>query len=102
MKPKTIICPYEGCKKEVERFILLTDFSKTPRETYYACPHCLTKIDIVAKDSNLNSVSAETSHTPVGKTTMECTYYLGHLKTLPRKGTIPDECLVCPKLLKCY
>jgi hypothetical protein len=102
MQPKIFTCPYDGCKREFERLILLTNFSGIPMETYYACPHCLTEVDVVAKDSNLNSVSAETTPTPAEKTTMECAHHLGHLKTLPREAPVPDECSVCPKLLKCY
>jgi len=102
MKPDHLICPYNECKKDFEKPLMLTDFSKTPRETYYACPHCLTKVDVVAEDSNLGSVSVETSRNPVEKPPTECTYHFGYLKTLPKEAGIPDGCLTCSKLLPCF
>jgi DNA-directed RNA polymerase subunit RPC12/RpoP len=102
MRPGHLTCPYNECKKEFEKPLVLTDFSSTPRETYYACPHCLTKVEVVTEDSKLDSVSVETSGKPVEKTPTECTHHLGYLENLPKEATIPDECLTCPKLLQCF
>jgi len=102
MKPDHLTCPYNECKRGFEKPVVLTDFSKTPRETYYACPHCLTKVDVVVKDSKLDSVSVETSGNPMEKTPMECAYHYGYLKSLPREASIPDECLTCSRLLQCF
>ena len=102
MKLDHLVCPYNECKKEFEKPLTLTDFSQIPRETYYACPHCLTKVDLVAKDSNLDLVSVETSGNPVEKAPTECAYHLGYLKALPKEASIPDGCLTCPKLLQCF
>ena len=104
MKPDHLVCPYSECKKGFEKPLMLTDFSKTPRETYYACPHCLTKVDVVVKDSGAGSgsVSVKTSENFVGRPPAECSHHFGYLKSLPREATIPDECLTCSKLLQCF
>ena len=102
MGSEHLVCPYSKCKKEFERPLMLTDFSRTPRESYYACPHCLTKVDVVAKDKKLDSVSLESSEGASGKTPSECSFRFGYLKTLPREAAIPDGCLSCPKLLQCF
>jgi DNA-directed RNA polymerase subunit RPC12/RpoP len=102
MRPDHLTCPYNECKKEFEKPLVLTDFSSTPRETYYACPHCLTKVEVVAEDSKLDSVSVETSENPVEKTPTECAHHFGYLENLPKEATIPDECLTCSKLLQCF
>ena len=102
MKPDHLVCPYGECGKGFERPIVLTDFSKTPRETYYACPHCLTKVDVVAKDSCVDSVSVKTSGSHMEKPPTECSHHYGYLKTLPKEAGIPDECLTCPNLLQCF
>ena len=102
MKLDHLRCPYNECRKEFEKPLMLTDFSKTPRETYYACPHCLTKVEVVAEDSNLGSVYVETSGNPVEKPPTECGYHFGYLKTLPKEAAIPDGCLTCSKLLPCF
>jgi len=102
VKHDHLVCPYSECKKEFEKPVVLTDFSSTPRETYYACPHCLTKVDVAAKDSKLDSVSVGTPEKPVDKPPTECKYHFGYLKTLPKESIIPDGCLTCPKLLQCF
>ena len=101
MKTEHLVCPYHECRKEIEKPVMLTDFSRTPRETYYACPHCLTKVDVVVKDRSLDSVSLETSESAPEKAPSECSYRFGHLKTLTKDAAIPDGCLTCPKLLQC-
>jgi len=102
MVSERLVCPYVECRKGFEKPLMLTDYSRTPRETYYACPHCLTKVDVVAKDRSLDSVSLETSGNAPEKTPSECGFRFGYLKTLPRDATIPDGCLTCPKLLQCF
>lgn len=101
MRPDHLTCPYNECKKEFEKALMLTDFSRTPRETYYACPHCLTKVEVVAEDQKLDSISVETTGSPVEKAPTECARHFGYLEALPKEATIPDECLTCSKLLQC-
>ena len=102
MKAEHLVCPYNECRKEFEKPVMLTDFSKMPRETYYACPHCLTEVDVVVKDQGLGSVSLETSRNSPETTPSKCPYQFGYLKTLPIDATIPDRCLTCSKLLQCF
>jgi len=102
MGSEHLVCPYSECKKEFEKPLMLTDFSRTPRETYYACPHCLTKVDVVVKNQGLASVSLETSERALEKTPSECSFRFGYLKTLPKDAAVPDGCLTCPQLLKCF
>ena len=102
MEYDQLTCPYTECKKEFQKPLMLTDFSRTPRETYYACPHCLTKVDVVAKDPKLDSIVVETTENHVNTSPTECTYRFGHLKTLSREAIIPDGCLTCSRLLQCF
>ena len=102
MGSERLVCPYSECRKEIEKPVMLTDFSSTPRETYYACPHCLTKVDVVAKDKRLDSVSLESSEGASEKAPSECSFRFGYLKTLPKGAAIPDGCLTCAKLLQCF
>ncbi|MFQ5999573.1 MAG: hypothetical protein ACE5J6_02220 [Candidatus Bathyarchaeia archaeon] len=84
--PKPITCPNIRCGKTLQKALVLTDPSKKPRTTYYACPHCFSEVEIVVKEE-----------TP----SLECPYYFGFLKTLPKKTPIPDDCLTCPKIIRC-
>ena len=48
-----IQCPRQSCRKEFERPVLVTNFAFTPtKETYPACPYCLTRIDKNATTCN--------------------------------------------------
>ena len=40
-----LTCPCESCRKEIEKPIVVTNFSVTPNKVYYACPYCLTKLE---------------------------------------------------------
>jgi hypothetical protein len=93
-------CPYEGCRKSFEKPAVLTDSSTTPRETYYACPHCQSKIDILVEDLKVVDVKP-TEYPKVFDSPAKCARYAGFLNSSRANGTIPDECLVCPKVLQC-
>lgn len=57
-----LVCPYGSCGKEFRQPILLASEGELYRESYYACPHCHSKLDLVLKDSrDLSSVQAVAS-----------------------------------------
>ena len=45
-----LACPCESCKKEIEKPIVVTNFSVTPNRVYYACPYCLTKLEFETEE----------------------------------------------------
>ncbi len=45
-----VICPNPKCHRKIEEPILLNNLSLTPAKQYYACPHCLIKLDMGAKN----------------------------------------------------
>ncbi|MEM1539602.1 MAG: hypothetical protein QXK33_04235 [Candidatus Bathyarchaeia archaeon] len=93
-------CPYKGCGKTFDKPALITDTSTIPRQTYYACPHCMSKIDIVT--DNMKVVEVKPVEYPkVFSSPAKCAHYFGFLNTLPKDVPPPDECLVCPKVLQC-
>lgn len=90
------------CGKSIQKPLLLIDSFKMPRETYYACPHCNSPLDITVKNGKgLNVVSVEASKSVKGIAPSECPHHLGHLKTLAGSDQFPDECLTCPAIMKC-
>jgi len=84
--PKPLMCPNIGCGKTFQKVLILADPAEKPQATYYACPHCFIKVEIAVKE--------EDPH-------LECPYYFGFLKTLPKKTALPDDCLTCPKMIEC-
>jgi hypothetical protein len=99
---KAFVCPYSQCRKMFRKALMLTDSSKIPRETYYACPHCLSKVDIAVDDvENVSGLSVKVSEGNGLSAVVECPHQFGYLKSLPKDGSIPDKCLTCTNLLHC-
>lgn len=93
-------CPYKGCGKSFEKPAVLTDSTAVPRETYYACPYCMSKLDILVENMKIVGVKP-TEYPKVFESPAKCAHFLGFLTTLPKDAPIPDECLICPKVLQC-
>jgi len=93
-------CPYKGCGKSFDKPTVLTDSSSMPRETYYACPYCMSKLDIIVENMKLVGVKT-TEYPKVFDSPAKCVHYFGFLTVLPKDAPIPDECLICPKVLQC-
>jgi len=58
-------------------------FEKPKLVQYYACPHCLNKID--------------EEHRPAGG----CQYWFGYLNQKDRSDPVPQECVECKKAVDC-
>jgi len=99
---KAFVCPYSKCRKTFQKPLMLTDASKMPRETYYACPHCLSRVDVaVDNKENMHEFSIRASERNELTILVECPHYLGYLKNLPKDISIPDKCLTCANLIQC-
>jgi len=93
-------CPYKGCEKEFDKPTMITDSSVIPRETHYTCPYCMSKLDIVTKDTRVIGVNA-TEYPLVFDSPAKCARFSGLLNT-PRESMLTqEECLICPKILQC-
>ncbi|MDH5482210.1 MAG: hypothetical protein OEY22_04950 [Candidatus Bathyarchaeota archaeon] len=93
-------CPYNGCSKSFDKPTVLTDSSTVPRQTYYACPYCMSKLDITVENMKIVSVKP-TEYPTVFDSPAKCARYFGFLNSIPKNAAIPDECLICPKVLQC-
>jgi len=96
-------CPYAMCSKTFEKPIVMTDTSQLVRETYYACPHCRSRIEINVEDpSHPRLISVEDEFYIGQKAPTNCPHHLGYLRNLSDNADIPDECAVCPKVMQCF
>jgi hypothetical protein len=93
-------CPYEGCRKSFEKPTVLTDSSVFPRQTHYACPHCMSKIDLLVENQKIVGIKP-LEYPKVFDSPAKCAHYSGLLSTMSKDSTLPDECLICPKVLQC-
>jgi hypothetical protein len=103
---------------------MVTDYSKLPRETYYACPHCMLPLNfypeedlehVTVKAADNDSILSiqkygntcinpgePVSSPQATRPSKSCRHFLGYLRTHSEREDIPDECAVCPHILKCY
>jgi hypothetical protein len=93
-------CPYKGCEKSFDKPTVLTDASTIPRQSFYACPHCMSKLDISTDGARIIGVHAA-EYPKVFESPAKCAHFFGFLHSLPEGAPIADECLVCPKVLQC-
>ena len=102
MSNPSLVCPYNNCGKKFGKLIMLTDATKIPRDTYYACPHCKTQIDVLVEGRSLFSIERHGN----GKEAppMGCPFhygYLSELKQMSKDFPTPKECLACPQITDC-
>ena len=96
------VCPYSQCRRTFRKPLMLTDSSKIPRETYYACPNCLSKVDVAVDNTeNMHKLSIKVSEGNGLAGIIECPYYFGYLRNFPKGRSIPDKCFVCANLMQC-
>ena len=93
-------CPYKGCEKEFDKPTVITDTSIIPRQTHYACPYCMSKLDIVTKNTRIIGVNA-TEYPIVFDSPAKCAHFSGLLNVSRESMLTQEECLICPKVLQC-
>jgi len=105
---RVVICTNPKCHRKIEEPILLNNFSTTPVEQYYACPHCFIKLDVISTQPQKQKEEKRKKGEPSVKRPEKkekgpsrCAGYLGYLASRPKNAPIPEECLICPKVLEC-
>ena len=93
-------CPYEGCGLLFEKPTVLTDASVVPRVSYYVCPHCMSRLDFEMEGLKVKNVKP-TDYPRVFDSPAKCARFFGYLHAIPEGAPLPDECLICPKVLQC-
>jgi DNA-directed RNA polymerase subunit RPC12/RpoP len=106
-------CPNDECGKSFDHPIQLTVLSNDPVETYPACPYCMSRIDLeeenmkhtdqLPKVMKIKAVLQEEKEREESKDTNEpkCQHGFGYLKKRSKGSPIPDECLICQKMIQC-
>ena len=93
-------CPYKGCEKYFDRPTMITDDSVIPRQTHYACPFCMSRLELETAKDKIVSVKA-TEYPMVFDSPAKCAHFSGLLNAPPGSMLTQDECLICPKVLQC-
>ena len=102
---QAIVCSYVKCGKIFSEPIELTVRANGSLETYHACPHCFSRVNIsdnLKKGLSEDSLGAlRDASKGIKNDAVNCAHFLGYLKTRPKDSPIPDECLTCSRILKC-
>ncbi len=97
-----LYCPYTKCGKPFEKPIVLTDTTQILRETYYACPHCQSKLEVSVDKTKGSIISITKTANPVEVAPGNCKHHFGYLRLQDENAQIPDDCAVCPKVMQCF
>lgn len=98
----------ERCGEEFQKPLLATVSSTYSAQRYFACPRCLTKVDL-AKESKAEEKREEQPSIREKAKPKEmpkpddarCNHFLGYLRRRPKDTPIPDDCLTCEKMIEC-
>ncbi len=90
-------CPYKGCEKQFDKPTVITDNSTVPRVTHYACPFCMSKLELITQKEKVIEVRA-TEYPIVFDSPAKCAHFGG---LIGEAAVMQDECLICPKVLQC-
>jgi len=106
---KTFTCQNPSCKRTFTTPLKTLNLQENPSELYFACPVCLTKIDeLTSKIQETQTLKPQLKESPQkqsaakkGEKPSSCGFHLGYLSERGQKEQIPDDCLVCPKIVDC-
>lgn len=98
------------CHETFQKPLLAADSSGGRVHVYYACPRCLSKVDVKecrrigeGGESHSGHAVVEKDRKVVGEqASVGCKHFLGYLRKRPKNTPIPDECLTCERMVECF
>lgn len=116
----SITCPNNDCGKIFEKPLSTINIQQDSKKTYPACPYCLTEITITESEYQQEEEDSEEMKTiqenddfkieeddkkvrdfsMIEENESDCKYHLGYLGE-EKHQQIPDDCLVCAKIMEC-
>jgi hypothetical protein len=106
------VCKNPSCQRTFTNPIKVENVSLKKPAVYEACPYCLTEItvknsiSVSEKQKPLYEkeaeISIETDKIDQSATeTNECKHYFGYLSERTKKEVLPEECMLCGKIVQC-
>src|SRR5674476_1180955 len=93
--------PLQGVRKHFDRPTMITDDSVIPRQTHFACPFCMSRLELETAKEKIVGVRA-TEYPMVFDSPAKCAHFSGLLNAPPGSMSTLDECLICPKVSVSY
>lgn len=118
MKSQSFTCSNPKCGRVFANPIMVQDLGSKSGGPYHACPYCLTEI-VIEKPSKVEKKKRERTKkgTRIEETKTQptkvkpaqppslkehkCPHYFGYLSQRSGKEKIPEECMMCEKIVKC-
>lgn len=117
MENQSYTCSNPSCGKVFSNPLRTENFGSKNAHAYEACPYCLTEIVVeassIGREDEEKSEIEETQRTDTSahlneeKTNQQsvsaekCTHQLGYLSKRSPKEKIPEECMMCSKIVEC-
>lgn len=94
----------DECGEDFMKPLLTTLSSSGHSQIYYACPRCLTKVNVATHQHDEQQEEPETEPRrpePATDEELKCQHFFGYLKKRPKNMPVPDTCLTCDKMVEC-
>jgi len=115
---QTFTCSNPECGKIFNNPIIVQDLSSKNNSSYYACPYCLTEIMIEKtleveegkqkRKAKRTKIEQAKTHAIETKSTLQlspeihkCPHHFGYLSQRSKSENIPEECMICEKIVQC-
>ncbi len=106
---RVFVCPNPKCHSKIEEPVLLNNWATAAEEQYYACPHCFVKLDMGPANATRKKEEEkkEIEKPPIKpqekgeKDPSACPHHFGYLANRPENAPVPQECLICSKVVNC-
>lgn len=106
---KTMLtCPNNKCGKVFDKPLQTINLQQNSDTPYNSCPYCFTEITL--PESEIENPSEESfteieldkeESAEVLEETIICNHHLGYLKEKELKQQIPEECILCTRVIDC-
>ena len=100
-----VICKCNTCGEEFKAPLSATSYSNSFSKKYYACPRCLSKVADLKQPQDMEVDKGEENETSkiedAIKESVTCAHQFGYLKCRPKNTPIPEDCLICSKMIDC-
>ena len=117
MENQSCTCPNPSCGRVFTSPVKAENLCSRNAEVYDACPFCLTEItseknsvaieekkDLKEKRTKSEQASVRSKKETKAESPPEvqkCAHQFGYLSTRSKKEKIPEECMMCEKIVQC-
>jgi len=95
------MCSNPICKRSFSDTILIQNLSSDRTTSYHGCPHCLTQTEEKSRSGEEGVVQQRKAQSTQQSSSHKCLNTFGYLGERSKGTEIPEECMMCQKLISC-